>query len=54
MGNAFKGRENRSHGCTVRMDAEKHIEVRKHADSKGSNKEVKRTDDQVSNGAGLE
>ena len=53
MGTAFRGRETRSSRFTVRMDAEKHLTVRKHADSKGSNTEVKRKDDKGSDGTGF-
>ena len=53
MGTAFRGRETRSSRFTVRLDAEKCLAVRKHADSKGSNTEVKRKDDKGSDGAGF-
>ena len=53
MGTAFRGRETRSSRFTVRMDAEKHLAVRQHTDSKGSNTEVKRKDDKGSDGAGF-
>ena len=49
MGTAFRGRETRSSRFTVRLDAEKHLAVRKHTDSKGSNTEVKRKDDKGGN-----
>lgn len=49
MGTAFLGRKTRSSRFTVRMDAEKHLTVWKHVDSKGSDTEIKFKNDKISN-----